>query len=263
MSDQRKKLADELSSAPLHLRDDYPGECYPNDILWAVAAIQRAAMLEGTNHHELAKSLMATFDGPIKAKEGLPAFMADAVNGTIVQPARGCGNSGILLFASELDSGIARTWYDAYDRNYWTNNPWFSGFRELPHGANHTFSDVDSGPVVWGVGSVASAFGIGAAKANGRLDHAVPLTLEAVAASWPTPFGFLVPGLMGKLAAQSWSLGEVALLFSMTRPLPDAELTPFTGRIPGMVWICLLLYGGVGLVFLAAEFRWMRKQFRS
>jgi hypothetical protein len=140
---------------------------------------------------------------------------------------------------------------------------WYSGFREFPHGASDAFDDVDSGPVVWGVGSVASAFGIGAAKTVGRLDHSVPLTLEAVAASWPTPFGFLVPGIMGKLAAQSWCLGEVALLFSMTRPLPSTELTPATGQMPGMVWIYLSLYTGSGLLVIVREFRWLRRQFHA
>ena len=55
-----------------------PIECYPADMLWAVAAIQRAARLEGDDHDELAKSLIAAFDGPLKAAEGLPAFQADS-----------------------------------------------------------------------------------------------------------------------------------------------------------------------------------------
>lgn len=46
MSHQRATLAEELAKAKLHLRDDYPNECYPADMLWAVAAIQRAARLE-------------------------------------------------------------------------------------------------------------------------------------------------------------------------------------------------------------------------
>ena len=81
MSHQRATLADELGKAKLHLRDDYPNECYPADMLWAVAAIQRAARLEDPRHDELAKSLIAAFDGPLKATEGLPAFQADSRSG--------------------------------------------------------------------------------------------------------------------------------------------------------------------------------------
>ncbi len=85
MSHQRLTLADELAGAKLHLRDDYPGECYPADMLWAVAAIQRAARLENTRHDELAASLIAAFDGPLKAPEGLPAFQANSRSGLMIQ----------------------------------------------------------------------------------------------------------------------------------------------------------------------------------
>ena len=218
MSEQRLALATELSEATLHLRDDYPGECYPSDVLWAVAAIQRAAALDSTNHDELARSLMAVFDGQIKAPEGLPAFEVDSESGESLQQARGSGNSGILQFAAEIDPVIAERWYTAHEANFWKDTGWVVGFTEDPHGSLRESLDVDSGPVLFGFGSVASAFGIGAAKAVGRFDHVVPLTMEAVACAWPTPFGFLVPGLMGRLAADSWCLGEIALLFSMTRP---------------------------------------------
>ena len=113
--------------------------------------------------------------------------------------------------------------------------------------------DVDSGPVIWEWGSVASAFGIGAAKSVGRLDHAVPLTLEAVACSWPTPFGLLVPGAMGAAAVDSWSLGEVALLFSMTRPTYVGDVQPFVGPIPYLVWALLAFYGGIGGLWILRE----------
>ncbi|MBN1590882.1 MAG: hypothetical protein JW888_15320, partial [Pirellulales bacterium] len=178
LSRQRTSLAEELTNAKLCLRDDYPNECYPADMLWAVAAIVRAAPLDGANHDALAASLMAAYDGPLKAEEGLPAFQADSRSGVILQGARGCGNSGILLFAAELDPDVAYRWYGAYEERFWKDTGWIVGFTEMPRGSNHEFMDVDSGPVLCEVGSVASGFGIGAAKAVGRYDHAAPLTME-------------------------------------------------------------------------------------
>ncbi|MHB1034150.1 MAG: hypothetical protein ACYC35_04875 [Pirellulales bacterium] len=262
MSHQRATLADELAKAKLHLRDDYPEECYPADMLWAVAAIQRAARLENTRHDELAKSLMAAFDGPLKATEGLPAFQANARSGRILQGARGCGNSGILLFAAELDPAIAARWYGAYEENFWKDTGWIAGFAEKPRGVHEAFMDVDSGPVVCEVGSVASAFGIGAAKTAGRADHAAPLTMETVAGSWPTPFGPLIPGLMGHLAVKSRSLGEVAILFSMTRPTLQAETVPFEGPVPWIVWCLLVVYTGVGVFLIWFEIHSCRRLIR-
>lgn len=263
MSRQRVTLAEELGRAKFHLRDDYPSECYPADMLWAVAAIQRAARLEGAQHDQLAKNLIATFDGPLKAAEGLPAFQADSRSGGIIQGARGCGNSGILLFTAELDTGVAARWYSDYEKGFWKDTGWLVGFTEKLRDSNEKFMDVDSGPVVCGFGAVASAFGIGAAKVVGRNDHAAPLTMEAVACSWPTPFGPLIPGLMGRLATDSWSLGEVALLFSMTRPTVAAQTVPFEGHAPGIVWILLCVYAGAGVFFIWFEIRCIRRRLRG
>ena len=262
MSRQRVTLAEELGKAKLHLRDDYPDECYPADVLWAVAAIQRAGRLDGARHDKLAKSLMVAFGGPLKAAEGLPAFQAESRSGRVLQGARGCGNSGILLFASELDPVVAGRWYDAYERNFWKDTGWIAGFTEMPRKSHENLMDVDSGPVLCGIGSVSSAFGIGAAKTVGRVDHAAPLTAEVVACSWPTPFGFLVPGLMGRLAVKSWSLGKVALLFSMTRPTLAAETVPFEGHIPLIVWVLLVGYAGASVFFISFEIRSARRLFR-
>ncbi len=262
MSTQRTTLAEELANANLHLRDDYPNECYPADMLWAVAAIQRAARLEDASHDALAASLIAAFDGPLKAPEGLPPFQADSRSGRMIQGARGCANSGLLLFAAELDPDVAVRWYGAYEANFWKDTGWLVGFTEMPRDWHEPFMDVDSGPVVFGCGSVATAFGIGAAKTIGRYDHAAPLTLEIVACSWPTPFGLLIPGLMGRLAAESWSLGEVAILFSMTRPTAIAERVPFEGPVPPIVWLLLATYTAAGVFFIGFEIRSCRRLLR-
>lgn len=258
MAEQRQSLAVELAAAKLHLRNDYPNECYPADMLWAVAAIQRAARLDNANHDELIAALIADFDGPLSAPRGLPAFQADARSGAIVQEARGCGNSGILLFAAELDPVVASRWYDAYEKHFWKDTGLLAGFTEMPRGSGD-FADVDSGPALCEIGSVATAFGIGAAKAVGRCDRAAPLTIETVACSWPTPFGFLLPGLMGRLAADSWSLGEVALLFSMTRPTMAEKTVPFTGHAPAIAWIMAIVYLAIGAFLIWFEIRSCRR----
>lgn len=252
---QRDSYAKELSLAKHNMLDDYPGECYPSDVLWSVAALQRAAKLDGTNYNELAASLMSNLDTVLRAREGVPAFQVDSTTGGILQQGRGCGNSGILQFASELDPGVATRWYDAHVRHFWKDTGWVVGFSEKPVAERSDFMDVDSGPVLFGFGSVASAFGIGAAKGVGRFDHAVPLTLEAIACSWPTPFGLLIPGLMGKAAVDGWCLGEVAILFSMTRPCRTINVIPFEGHAPWIVYVLMFAYLSAGLTLIFLEIR--------
>jgi hypothetical protein len=259
MTAQRKALAAELERAPHTLLDDYPGECWPNDVLWAVAAIQRAAALDGESHDALARKLIAALDGPLNVG-GLPAFTADKTTGHPVAAPRGCGNSGLLCFAAELDVATAARWFDAYDEAFWSEGTWAVGFREHAKSSRANFQDVDSGPVVFGIGSVASAFGIGAARTAGRMDRAEPLALEAVACSWPTPFGFLVPRAMGELAMGGGCLGETALLFAMTRPNRTAAEVPFRGSVPFAVWGIFLVYLVSGAWLLRREVSWWRRK---
>ena len=258
LESQCQALATELTSAPLLHLDDYPGECYPNDVLWAVAAIKRSKILDSTQIDTLTEKLMAVLDSRLKTN-GLPAFQINADTGEIIQESRGCGNSGILPFAGELNFSIARSWYSAYEDQFWQDSGWVAGFREHPRGSTQNFIDVDSGPVVFGFGSVAMTFGIGAANTFGRFDHSVPMTLEMVSASWPTPFGFLIPGLMGWLAAGGWCLGEMALLFSMTRPNLALGIVPFDGSVPGVIWIIMAIWGSLSIFYAGREIRyWIR-----
>lgn len=258
MSSQRKGLAEELVRAKYHVLDDYPGECWPSDVLWSVAAIQRAAALEGTNHAELVKGLLSALNGPLSV-DGLPAYKVDKDSAQVYEGPRGCGNSGILSFAAELDAPTAARWYREHEKKFWKRNLWLAGVRELPMGTRSSFCDVDSGPVAFEFGSVASAFGIGAAKSAGRMDHAAPLTLEAAACSWPTPFGFLLPAAMGRVAVGGGCLAETALLFSMTRPNRAAETVPFSGPVPLTVWLMLAAYAGTGALLIGIEARaWKR-----
>ncbi|MCL2105097.1 MAG: hypothetical protein FWH21_08630, partial [Kiritimatiellaeota bacterium] len=262
MSQQRESLALEMMAAPFHLLDDYPGECWPVDNVLALAALQRAAIREETNHNELVRAVIATLDGALSVS-GLPPCKVDAMTGQVLEGPRGCGISGLMLFVAEVDPERATRWYNTYARDFWKQNAWLAGFTEMPRALNSTFTDVDSGPVVFGLGSVASAFGIGAAKAVGRYDHAATLTLEAVACSWPTPFGFILPMSMGKLAMDGACLGETGLLLAMTRPNRTDTVIPFKGRVPLMVWVMFLMYIGVGVLFVSAEVRFWRRRLRQ
>ena len=258
MSAQHHSLASEMKAAPFHILNDYPGECWPIDNVMALAALQRAAALEGTNHNELVRAMINTLDGPLGVS-GLPATKVDKLTGKILEDPRGCGTSGFLLFFADVDPTVASRWYQTYEKDFWKQNAWLAGFTEMPRELNSSFSDVDSGPVLFGFGSVASAFGIGASKAVGRYDRTVPLTLEAVACSWPTPFGFWIPMAMGKFAMDGPCMAETALLLSMTRPTRTATVVPFNGRLPLIVWALFFAYAGLGIFFVTAEIRAWRR----
>jgi hypothetical protein len=251
---QTVSLAEELSRSQTNLAQDYPGECYPSDVLWAVAAIRRADTILGTNYLGLQKDLMENLNKLTLTDEGLPAYAVCVDSGLPLSPARGCANSGILIFAPELNSALAQDWYNNYEDNFFKGGLFCIGFREFSRDYPCPVADMDSGLIYRGYGSVATAFAIGAARANGRLDHSVPLTMEMVAVSWPTPFGFLVPKLLSYANCRISCMGEISLLFLMSRPIVNNQVRIYEGHMPLLVTLLCVFYLSGGLIIIIAEF---------
>jgi hypothetical protein len=79
---------------------------------------------------------------------------------------RGCDLSMQICLLQQLDSRTAQRLYAEYVRHHWVNFGFIAGFREWPKskGAPST-ADIDSGPLILGIGPTATGVGIGAAKA--------------------------------------------------------------------------------------------------
>jgi len=242
---QVESLANELDQSPYGLLDDYPGQCYPVDILPAIAAIYRADGVLGTDHTEFVRRAIRAFQGnAVDDITGLPTYTADSRTGQGFGPARGVGITFMLIWAPQLWEDTAKDWYASYDHHFWQREWATAGFREfskeLPYGK--WFIDVDAGPVMGGYGTAASAFGIGTARTYGRFDQAYPLSAEALAASWPLPDGTLLGPRMFSNLSDAPYVGETALLFSLTRqPIVDGG-APSDGYIPAAVYFGILFY---------------------
>lgn len=262
LRDQTVSLAAELAASPHGLLDDYPNQCYPGDVLTAIAVIRQADAVLGTDHSEFVAGAIRGFQGAALDSQALVPYNADAKFGKPIIPARGCGNSYVGLFAPLIWPEAARGWYERYAQNYWQERWTFAGFREFPRTVSGTdwYFDVDAGPVIAGFGCAASAFGAGAARVNGHFEHAYPLTAEMLATSWPLPhITRLIPRLLSN-AADAPHLGEAGILFNLTRlPAPGVTITP-GGTLPWFVVIVLALQIGIGLVLLVIPLRRLRKR---
>ncbi|MFT3890354.1 MAG: hypothetical protein QM730_01865 [Anaerolineales bacterium] len=195
LREQADSLANELDRSPYGLLDDYPGQCYPVDILPAIAAIHRADAVLGTDHAAFVQRAIRAFqENAIDPLTGLPTYIADSHTGQGYGPARGVGITFMLLWSPQLWQNESLDWYARYDHHFWQREWATAGFREfskeLPSGK--WFIDVDAGPVMNGYGTAASAFGIGTSRTYGRFDQAYSLSAEALAAAWPLPNGTLL-----------------------------------------------------------------------
>jgi hypothetical protein len=265
---QVESLASDLDKSPYGLLDDYPGQCYPVDVLPAIAAIRRADAVLGTDHSEFAARAIRGFEGTrLDEHTGLPAYLVDSKTGRAKDSARGVGLSFMLIWAPELWPQTAREWYSKYEEHFWQRGRWFAGFREYPKGIDvgrFVYDDVDAGPVIDGYCVAASAFGIGAARVMARPDHLYPLATQAVVACWPLPDGTLLGPRILSIHSDAPYLGEAAMLFAMTRrPIEEAKLID-RGELPRSVYAGVLLGIILGTYIILATIlkvrRWHKRK---
>jgi hypothetical protein len=116
------------------------------------------------------------------------------------------------------------------------------GYREYPKDVPHSewTMDVDAGPVIAGYGVAASAFGIGAARKNGRFDRAYPLAAEMLATAGELPNGVLaIPRLLSNLS-DAPLLGESAILWQISIQPEKGFPVKTGGSIPAYVYIVII-----------------------
>jgi len=241
---QVESLVAELAASPFGLLDDYPGQCYPSDVVAALAAVRRADAILGTDHGDFLQAAVRGFEGALAQPLGLPPYAANARTGVPLDGSRGCGNSYFCSFAPEIWPARGEGWYGAYVEHFWQRNWFAAGFREFPAGQGEPwYFDVDAGPVLGGFGSAASAFGVAAARSNGDFQRAYPLSAELVAFSWPLANGTLLLPRLVSDRKHAPHLGEVAILFQLSREPVVASVGAAAdggiGAIPGCVWLLL------------------------
>jgi hypothetical protein len=261
LRDQADSLSTELDASRFGLLDDYPGECYPGDVLTSVAMIRKADSVLGTDHSAFVRRAIRGFQNGAADSRGLVPYFANAKSGRPMDDTRGCGNSYVSLFAPDIWPEQARKWYDLYSQYFWQERGTCAGFREFPNdlAGNNWCVDVDAGPVWGGFGCSACAFGVGAARANGHFEQAWPLTAEMLVTSWPLPDGSrLFPRLLSN-AVDAPYLGEAAILFNLTR-LPAAGVSIQSGgTLPKFVPIFLTLQITFGLFLIAGTILSLRR----
>jgi hypothetical protein len=114
--------------------------------------------------------------------------------------------------------------------------------------------------VIDGFGTAASAYGIAAARRNGRFDHAYALSAELAAASWTLPGGTLLFPRLASHASEAPYLGEAAILCFLTvQPARGATIVAGAG-LPGLARIGLLVFFGAPLL---AWWSWRRAARRA
>jgi hypothetical protein len=239
LRDQVESFAHELDTCKSGLLDDYPAQCFPGDVMAAVAAIHRADAVLGSDHSAFVRRELRAFIGGKNNRLELPPYSAAAHDGTTIEEARGCGNAYVLLTSPELWPDQAKAWLDRQDRYFWQERLTFLGYREFSKDFPNRdwFMDVDAGPVVAGFGVSACAFGVGGARKCGRFDRVYPLSLEMLATCWELPNGVLAGPRLLSNATDAPLLGEAAILWLLTVQPQEGFPILHGGSVPGFIFV--------------------------
>lgn len=175
-------LNDQLSAAIIRrleadlLPETYPGERYPVDVSAAVASVGLWARTTGLPE----PAILATWRAALADRwmlDGLLIQSADT-DGVPRDLPRGSGTFLASWFLSFWDAGLGASMYTSGRDHLFTEMGPLSAMREYPRGISGN-GDIDSGPIVAGMGVSATGFAIGAARAAG--DVATAEKLEATA----------------------------------------------------------------------------------
>lgn len=261
LRDQVETLVSDLDHSERGLLNDYPGECYPIDVVAAVGFVQRADAVLGTDHGAFFARERRAFTGDLADPLGLVPYRVSTATYEQEQPSRGVGNSWVALFAGDLWPASANDLYARYERAFWRDHGWAAGFREWAPGSPEPewMTEVDAGPVIDGFGTAASAFGIAAARRNGRFDQARTLSSQMIALSWPLPGGMLLAPRSLSHATDAPYLGEAGLLYFLTVEPREGVPVVVGGHWPGLVYGALVLYFGLGGALLLVAVRLGRR----
>ena len=242
LRDQVETLSRDLDSSKTGLLNDYPGECYPGDVMAAWMCIKRADAILGTDHSAMIERALRGFVGDRSTRIHLPPYSANAATGRPTLDARGCASSYMCLTSPELWPLPAREWYAVYDRFFWQEHLGAAGYREFAKGAHDSGwkLNVDAGPVVAGYGVAANAFGVGASRKNGRFDRAYPLSAELLTTAWELPNGtLLVPRVLSNFS-DAPLVGEAAILWQLTVEPQKGFPVKSGGKAPPYVYVVLI-----------------------
>jgi hypothetical protein len=158
---QCDQIAAAFDESPTPFLQSYAGSAWPADSLIAVAALRLHDHLLTPRYERTIAEWLQRLRSRLDPETGLiPHTGFSAIREDRV---RGSSQSLMLRFLVEIDPGLASEHYRQYRTLFHTTWLGLPARREYPVGIDG-MGDIDSGPVVSGVGAAASVVGMGTAR---------------------------------------------------------------------------------------------------
>lgn len=157
------RLARELAATPYP--ETYPHLAWPADVTVGVASLAVHDRLYPPRYQSLIQAWLRQV-AALTDSSGLLPHEVDLPGGQPREGARGSSQSLTLSLLADIDPAFGRRQYQQYRRYFVASRLGLPGIREYAPG-HPGGGDIDSGPVVWGIGGAASVVGRRAARLYG------------------------------------------------------------------------------------------------
>ncbi len=151
-------IASVLDSLDTPYPESYIGMAWPADAMLCLAALAEHDRISKPSY----ETTMSDWITRVKQRldsNGLIPHQVDPESGKPLQNARGCSQSLMLCFLGAVDSVFAQEQFSIYKEKFLDSRMGLPGVREYPKGTSGS-GDVDSGPVIFGIGGAASVVGL-------------------------------------------------------------------------------------------------------
>ncbi|UOQ72177.1 hypothetical protein [Hymenobacter cellulosilyticus] len=177
-------IAGALEASANPYLESYAGAAWPADGVMAVAALAWHDRIYTPRYQLLIQRWLERVNTRLDL-HGLIPHEVQAGSGAVLVPARGSSQSQLLNFLFEIDSTYARPHFRRYRALFLTSRLGLPGITEAAAGAPAA-EDIDSGPVIWGVGGAASLVGRRTMQRFGDTTTALGLrnSIEAFGLPW-------------------------------------------------------------------------------
>jgi hypothetical protein len=248
-------LAAAFLASPTHHLDSYPDMCWPADNVTALASLLLHDRLYGTAYRQAYDAWKTWTLRHADPATGLPAGMLDSRSGQLKEPSRGCANSWNLALLLADDPAFAIAQYQLYKRSFEIRRLGFHMFREYP-ASSAIKGNIDSGPIIWGAGTVTSGVGLGTALAFG--DEALAADIHALATMFGWPRAVRVHGACARnFLWGALPVGDAFLSWSLSQPIGALRVsTPprLAARLAHRVPLLLVALAAIGILALRGYF---------
>lgn len=149
----------------------YSGQSWPADMFVAMASIKNYDKIYNPKYEGNINKWIKDVKYRLDPKTKMIPHKVNSITGSTIEGARGSSISLIIRLLSEIDPYVAKEQYELYKTNFVTETFGLPSISEYPKGQRGE-GDIDSGPVIFGVGFSGTIVSIGTFSAVGEVDLA-------------------------------------------------------------------------------------------